>query len=60
MNKQKLPAALPAVRPAAEQPHETYDIVPASGQQTKQKEREHDLQDAMAPLLASLTDTDAA
>ena len=52
MNKQKLPAALPAVRPAVDQPHETYDLVPASGQQTKQKEREHALQDAISPLLA--------
>ena len=45
MHKQKLPAALPAGCPAVEQPQET------SGQQTKQKEREHDLQDAMTPLL---------
>ena len=50
--KQKLPAALPAVHPAVDQPHETHDLVPASGQQTKQKERERALQHAMALLLS--------
>ena len=52
MMKQKLPAALPAVHPAVDQPHETHDLVPASGQQTKQNERERALQHAMALLLS--------
>ena len=45
MHQHKQPAAVPALCAAIEQPHQR------SGQQTKQRERERDFQDATAPLL---------
>ena len=49
---QKLPVALAAVHEAVDQPHQPQALVPASGQQTKQKEREHSLPYATGLLLS--------
>ena len=48
---QKLSFELPAFHRGADQPQLPQDLVPASGQQTRQKERERSLVNAMVLLV---------